>query len=198
MIMANYCMMNYTNKDIDTDFSGEKAKQFVQQGGTTTFEMIEHAIIHDRPGPFAELVNRQNASMYSRASGRSLIHEALYNDDDYYLKYLIEHGADVEAMGFDGIRPLHIAAFYNKVNAARILLESGALIAADQYVSIFMTLEVRTPLKIAIEKGNYEMVAFLVEKGAEIPSNAKSLTNDKRVLYALTKNAGLYTKPARR
>jgi hypothetical protein len=79
-------------------------------------------------------------------------------------KYLISRGADVSATGTGagGQRPLHVAARYNCVEVAKVLLDAGAdinLRANDTWGS---------PLVFAAHDGNVKMVKFLIERGADV------------------------------
>ncbi len=79
--------------------------------------------------------------------------------DEHMLAWLIEHGADVNAPGFDGNRPLHYAASAGHLDIVRLLLASGADVNAASPNG-------QTPLDLAVAGGRTEVADLLRERGA--------------------------------
>src|SRR5205807_666428 len=78
-----------------------------------------------------------------------------YTGDVSLLKEMIEKGADVNArVKEDGSTALHTASSVNQVEAARLLLDKGAIVDARNR-------EGRTPLSFAAQSGSPAMVALL-------------------------------------
>ena len=75
------------------------------------------------------------------------------------VKYLVEQGADISV---DGYYPLYMAAATNKLDIVKYLHEQGSDINTDQS-GYFTNI---TPLVTASEKGNLEVVKYLVKHGA--------------------------------
>lgn len=78
------------------------------------------------------------------------------------VKYLVERGADVNAVDINGIAALHSVASRGHLEAARILIENGARI--DQQ----STIDLSTPLHYAVAGGYEEVVSLLLAKGARV------------------------------
>jgi ankyrin repeat protein len=117
-------------------------------------------------------------------TGETPLMSALYRGYHDIVKALIEAGADIDvfaaaALGrvddlrrtvddetvnsyaYDGWTPLHLAAFFGQVEAARLLVSAGADLAAVSHNGI-----ANTPLHAAVA-GKHEAVAlFLIECGA--------------------------------
>jgi len=79
------------------------------------------------------------------AQGWSPLHYSIDSSQIETLKYLIEHGANVNLKTKDGESPLHFAAFRLNVIAIRLLLEAGADVNAQAN-----TLGHETPLDMAV------------------------------------------------
>ena len=107
--------------------------------------------------------------------GRTPLHQATTNNragvlDFYYdaIPFLLEHGADVDALDDDHSTPLHLAAQYSGVKAARPLLKHGANIHARNKNG-------RTPLHESLanfhNKGyrhSLDIISLLLENGADV------------------------------
>lgn len=65
----------------------------------------------------------------------------------------------VNTVGIDGDTPLHVMAWRNDVDGARLLIESGADVNAIGDMG-------ETPLHIAVQQANAELVALLLRAGA--------------------------------
>lgn len=103
--------------------------------------------------------------------GMSLIHLLIGKKSDANLekiKVLIESGANVEIVGFNGWRPLHRAAFYRCYETAKYLLNKGA----DPNSKVFQS-KYETPLMIAASRNDKEMVKILLEHGAKVRAKDK-------------------------
>ena len=83
------------------------------------------------------------------------------------MKYLLEHGADPYAKMLDGGTALIRAAWQGKMNVARYLVETlhFDVNAADG--------QGRTPLYCAVLDSHLELVAYLLEHGADIQCTAR-------------------------
>lgn len=71
--------------------------------------------------------------------------------------------------------PLHLAALYNRVEIAEILLQNGSDIEAKATKGV-------TPLFVAAVRGNKEMVSFLIDHGADV--NAVNNDGETIIEYA--------------
>ena len=83
------------------------------------------------------------------------------------VKFLVERGADVDQLTYDGpdhnkYTPLHVAAIAGRLSVVEYLVAHGATI------DIECTGWLRTPLMEAAGYGSLSIVQFLIEKGASI------------------------------
>jgi len=96
--------------------------------------------------------------------------------DESQVKYLIEHGADVNGIGEFGESPLIAAVNYLKENSIfynpiiNYLVEQGANVNAHDYFD-------NTPLTIACETHNETLINYLIQKGANI--HGMTINNEK-------------------
>jgi uncharacterized protein len=81
---------------------------------------------------------------------------------------LQEHGNHINQFSGDGYQALGLAAFFGQAEAARILVEFGAEVNAPSQNRLHVT-----PLYSATASGNSEIVALLLEHGAD--ANAKQM-----------------------
>ncbi|KAJ3336698.1 hypothetical protein HDU83_009235, partial [Entophlyctis luteolus] len=127
-------------------------------------------------------------------------------------KWLVEHGANVNAEANDKMTPLHVASDKGHVEVVKLLVEQGAKVNAEEngkatplhYASHNGHLTVvkwlvehdakvnaadkqkTTPLHFASDKGQFEVVKFLVEHGANVNAEA----DDKRTPLHTASNNG--------
>jgi len=109
-------------------------------------------------------------------TGNNVLHVAVLNDffqDDtlrgieYHIifssiEFLLESGADLMAVDYEGYTPLHRAVLLGKTNIARFLMKNGATILGEGGPWR------RTMLHDAVFTGNYDLVKSLVEKNADL------------------------------
>jgi ankyrin repeat protein len=96
---------------------------------------------------------------------------------------LIDAGADIEAEGDPGsAHPLHLAAYTNQPEAAKLLLDRGAKVDARDALE-------RTALGVAAAYGYVEVVAMLLEHRAD--PNVAALESCGRPLQYATKSNSL-------
>ena len=114
------------------------------------------------------LLNRGVNINVRDAQCRTPLHEALTNlsntVEDYFVdavRFLLDHGADVEAEDNNHSTPLHVISEYGNVGAARLLLEHGARVDA-------LDKDHSTPLHVASPRGNVEIARLLLEHGADV------------------------------
>jgi hypothetical protein len=88
------------------------------------------------------------------------LHDAAENGDVAEVRRLVAAGAEVEALGEHGARPLHVAAGYGHVEVMRVLVELGA--DKDAKAAHGMT-----PLHLTTCHGQVEAIKALVELGAD-------------------------------
>jgi ankyrin repeat protein len=92
------------------------------------------------------------------------------------VKDLLQQGANPNALGSDGKRPLHRAAASNRLEVIAILLDAGADIESPAGG--------RTPLMEAIMRGAVEAVAVLLDKGADLEARDDLLGATPLILAA--------------
>lgn len=91
-------------------------------------------------------------------------------------KILIDYGASVNMSSISGLTALHYAAFENQTELLKMLLDNGAYIDATmQYSStdgnnsdkpIVWEYKGATPLFVAVESGNTNVISILLQRGA--------------------------------
>uniref|UniRef100_A0A672PPK8 Ankyrin-1-like n=1 Tax=Sinocyclocheilus grahami TaxID=75366 RepID=A0A672PPK8_SINGR len=96
------------------------------------------------------------------------LHIAARNDDTRTAAVLLQNdpNPDVLSKVCTGFTPLHIAAHYENLNVAQLLLNRGADVN-------FMPKNGITPLHIASRRGNVIMVRLLLDRGAKIDAKTK-------------------------
>jgi len=75
------------------------------------------------------------------------------------LKYFVSKGADVNAKGKDGFPPLHVASYYGKLAAAKLLVSKRASVNTKSN-------DGWTPLDYARDQTEDAMVRYLQSVGA--------------------------------
>ena len=108
----------------------------------------------------------------SAVEGFTPLYTAALKDSLEVAKFLIDHGADVNARGLDGTSVLHAAAYGAAVRAAALLIDKGADVNA-------IDLKGRTPLHMAAAspfRHDAQIIEFLLAHGAKI--NAKDGEGD--------------------
>jgi len=99
------------------------------------------------------------------------LHKALTDLDntvsalwDYYVdavRFLLDHGADLDAEDNNHSTPLHVISKYGNTKATQLLLEHGARADATDN-------DHSTPLHVAIQYNNVEAARLLLEHGARV------------------------------
>lgn len=75
-------------------------------------------------------------------------------------KFLIEKGAEVNAIEDQGDRPIHYAVVSNSPEIVKLLIEHGSEINEHG--------DLEVPILIAVREGNLEIVKILIEAGADL------------------------------
>lgn len=88
-------------------------------------------------------------------------YEALTEEDDDYVVFLINQGADINFADFSDNSALHIAAERGLLKTLKLLVKNGLCISAENEFN-------ETALHFAAENGNLECIKFLVSQGADI------------------------------
>ena len=130
-------------------------------------------------------------------TGNNCLHYAVYNHRYAAAKFLISRGADIDAKGKTEQTPLHLAAYEGQIEIVKLLLENGAnpnILDEDDESPLHLAIKSRhnnekvvkllidhgsdinadeasnTVLHLAVKKGYFEVVKYLLEKGANISS----------------------------
>src|SRR5690606_37010986 len=86
------------------------------------------------------------------------------------IELLLKHGANANTANADGETPLHLVSRAGNVEAATLLLKAGAKVDAREHLGE------QTPLMWAVVRRHPQMVAFLLQNGADV--NARSAIRD--------------------
>ncbi|KAI1885208.1 hypothetical protein AGOR_G00217810 [Albula goreensis] len=111
----------------------------------------------------ALLIEKGGVPLESRdAEGRTALHVAAWHGSLEAIRLLLRSGADPNARDGEGRPPLHSVAWRGHATAAQLLLESSG--AA---VDLACHQQGATALCIAAQEGHTELVAVLLERGAD-------------------------------
>ena len=102
---------------------------------------------------------KQKKMMHSNESGP--IHAASLQGHIEIVQFLVQNGANIEALGTWDETPLHLAAENGHLETAKFLIQNGANVDAIMGWK-------RTPLHFAAENGHQETVKFLIQNGANV------------------------------
>ena len=122
IINNEYMVKRILEKDIDL-------------GGAYGGASLIYAIEFDHPNMVEILLNRPDLNINSEGLGGSALHMAVYKNNEYYFRKLLEYGADVNiTTSIWEITPLMLAAKNNNIHFIQILLNQGADVnAVDKY-----------------------------------------------------------------
>ncbi|MBN1457394.1 MAG: ankyrin repeat domain-containing protein [Sedimentisphaerales bacterium] len=113
--------------------------------------------------PSAESAPKDEPKVTSKIESDAL-HKAAQAGDLAKMKQLISEGVPLDGVanidGMADVTALHIAALYDQVDAAKLLIDSGADIEVKAYMGF-------TPLHTAAYEGNTDMVTLLLDNGAD-------------------------------
>ncbi|XP_036397225.1 ankyrin repeat domain-containing protein 50-like [Megalops cyprinoides] len=120
-------------------------------------------ILEGRLDMAALLIEKGGVPLESRdMEGRTALHVACWQGNLEGMRLLLKHGADVNAQDREGRPPLHSVAWRGHGVAACLLLESKGV-----DVNLACTQQGATALCIAAQEGHTDLVAVLLEKGAD-------------------------------
>ena len=141
------------------------AAYLIGEGVDVNFPMMEgmaalHIAIENGHSEMANLLIRAGANLNSTDQSLTPLHLAGRHGIPELIMPLIDAGADRDAQAHDGSTSLHEAAISSHLTVVDLLLESGAVIKADN--------EGGTPLHHAAFKGSLEIATRLLERGADL------------------------------
>ncbi|KAK2850280.1 hypothetical protein Q7C36_009063 [Tachysurus vachellii] len=109
------------------------------------------------------LIEKGGVPLESRdAEGRTALHVAAWQGDLDGIELLLRHGADPNAQDSEGRPPLHSVAWRGNMSAGRLLLRARGI-----NVNLACKKQGATALSISAQEGHTEIVAMLLENGAE-------------------------------
>ncbi|XP_051566532.1 ankyrin repeat domain-containing protein 50-like isoform X1 [Myxocyprinus asiaticus] len=109
------------------------------------------------------LIEKGGVPLESRdVEGRTALHVAAWQGDLEGIELLLKYGADTNAQDLDGRPPLHSVAWRGHAAAGRLLLRAKGL-----NIDLACKQQGATALSIAAQEGHAEIVAMLLERGAE-------------------------------
>lgn len=96
------------------------------------------------------------------AIGKSFMHELAREGDVLSAEVIMDKGGDIDAADDEGRRPLHEAAFFNRLDMVKFLVAMGAVKDAPVHPFGY------TALWFAVAQGHIDVARYLLEKGANI------------------------------
>ncbi|MFA6239644.1 MAG: ankyrin repeat domain-containing protein [Candidatus Hydrogenedentales bacterium] len=150
------------------------------------------AIINGDKPRLIDMLRRDPGIVHARSEeGDTPLLVAAYRGELDLVELLIEHGAEVsiheaatlgradrieailnvdpkavDTISSDGWTPLHLAAHFDRREAAELLIEQGAHVNATSSTSSLAPRN--TPLHAAVASDHYEMAVLLLEYGADV------------------------------
>uniref|UniRef100_A0A671R2J8 Ankyrin-1-like n=1 Tax=Sinocyclocheilus anshuiensis TaxID=1608454 RepID=A0A671R2J8_9TELE len=101
------------------------------------------------------------------------LHIAARNDDTRTAAVLLQNDPNPDVLSKTGFTPLHIAAHYENLNVAQLLLNRGADVNFMPKVFKYK-LDELTPLHCAARNGHVRIIEILLDQGAPIQAKTKN------------------------
>jgi len=136
---------------------------------------------------FKYLINKgANIHLYERHSGQSAVISACeFSTDIKFLKYLVEHGANINDVGAPDSRlfrtPLMVACMYERFDIVKYLVEKGVDI---NYLNPYRRSAFREAY-LSSFKSSYKIVLYLIDHGADYTKPIVYLEDKNRYVYIL-------------
>jgi ankyrin repeat protein len=109
--------------------------------------------------------------------GITPLHYAMHHDQAEMVKLLLAAGAKIDRKNDSGETPLYRAVVLRKQSIARILLEGGADVNArldrERYPVISSGPSLFTPLHVAAQRGDVDMIELLVSHKADVKAKCR-------------------------
>lgn len=106
------------------------------------------------------------------ADGRTALHNAAAMECPELITLLIENGADWSLRDNFGYNPLHTCVINDQLECAKMLVSCGADVNTRTVWSDFDPPDDISPLGLAIECENFELVHYFLEAGADLGSES--------------------------
>jgi ankyrin repeat protein len=105
-------------------------------------------------------------------NGFTPLHWAVIAGRTNLVCWLIEKGAEVNAIDPAGMTPLHKAAIFNRLAPAEALIVAGANMSARgrKYGALWFT-----PIHLAAEEGHAEMIKLILKHGGDVNSRTEGV-----------------------
>jgi len=126
----------------------------------------------------------RGASIDIVSRGNTPLHDAVKNEHIAVVGLLLDRGANIQTFNAHQLTPLHIAASKGSLNIVNLLLDRGAEINAQDisndsreytarilgrpFIITDSTERTATPLHSAVVTGRTDVVALLIDRGADI------------------------------
>lgn len=126
------------------------------------------------------------------------LHYAAWQGSIDCVQLLLEHKADINKADAEGMLPIHFAAMFNRLDVVAMLLDRGSLLAPRAAKKGRLQVSwPTTPLIVAAKMGHTEMVALLMDRGADVQGVSKT---SRTALHeaALTGHADVVAEMLRR
>ena len=114
-----------------------------------------------------ELVSTKADLTLPDADGLTPVQAAIAGGYDEAVVYLLYNGAEVNALGLNGLTPLHAAAVFDRPSIGAMLLKRGAKVSLTSNSQGF------TPLHVAARGGKLDMVKLLIEARGNVNATGK-------------------------
>lgn len=108
---------------------------------------------------YSEPLNNVNEKLEYGYPGNTILHQAVYDDVDKIVEYLLTKSPNLGITNKDGNTPFHIACFRGNYNSIHKLIKLGASINCTNNMK-------DTPLHCAVRSGSYNSVLILLNNGA--------------------------------
>lgn len=138
----------------------------------------------------AESARVDSLDLRRSPNGRLALNWAAINNRVSAIRFLLAHGAAIEATNITGFTALHHAAEYGSLEAARVLLAAGADPAHRNNAGL-------KPAETAKANGHIEVALLIAAAdGGERPKLEES--NQRRLLLSMSPAMSHWPTPARR
>jgi len=108
---------------------------------------------------YSEPLNNVNEKLKYGYPGNTILHQAVYDDVDKIVEYLLTKTPNLSIPNKDGNTAFHIACFRGNYNSIHKLIKLGASINCTNNMK-------DTPLHCAVRSGSYNSVLILLNNGA--------------------------------